>query len=225
MAAMAGCDGCEEIGNEIAKENGQADRADDSVPQTKMCSVPKTQLPLADFPKKGNISLKAESAIESLTKRLKIKWGTEYSVRYKALKKDGEKWRDSVMAIVAANETSGNGRGASKIIPPSVWKMLTENYSADETIERDIAEPMTWPVFEKFRMSPEGGGYEEEDILQEWADMAKDGTKGDKKGIVNGQPGHQRYWVKAKEQMLTDRTRDDLNIVRMFVNACSQPCS
>ena len=180
--------------------------ADVGVKQTKLCSVLKSHLPLADFPSKGNMSIKAECAVEALQKRLKAAWKDEYSVRYKALKKDGEKWRDSVMAIVAANETEGNGRGASKTIPAQIWNLVTENFSTDQTTDRAIEEPMTWPVFEKFRESPEGGGYGKEAILQEWTEMATNGTESDKKGVVSGQPGHLRYYVKKGDQRLIDKT-------------------
>ena len=44
---------------------------DNSDGPTKMCSVLKIQVPLMDFPSKGNVSIKAECAIEALQKRLK----------------------------------------------------------------------------------------------------------------------------------------------------------
>ena len=190
-----------------SEEIVKADPPESGQEMTRMCSVLKTQVPIKDFPRKGNISIKAKAAIEALTKMLKAKWGAEYSVRYKMLKKDGNKWRESLTAIITANESQSSGRGIPMLIPACIWKLVTENFSVDQTTNRDILEPMTWPVFEKFRKSSEGGGYKDEDILQEWQAMETNGTKKDKNGVVNGQPDQKRYWVRAKEQMLADKTK------------------
>ena len=87
--------------------------------------------------------------------------------------------------------------------PAEVLRQL--KYKRKELTKRNIVKPMTWPVFQKFRESDEGGGYQQEQIKAAWKALQDDEkVEKDREGVVGGVTGALRIWVNAGSEKLDD---------------------
>ena len=87
--------------------------------------------------------------------------------------------------------------------PAEVLRQL--KYKRKELTKRNIVKPMAWPVFQKFRESDEGGGYQQEQIKAAWKALQDDEkVEKDREGVVGGVTGALRIWVNTGSEKLDD---------------------
>ena len=114
-----------------------------------LCDVCEDSVPLSGFPmnasgqRKGHACKSCASAVEVLQRKLKATWKEEYTTKYKDLRADKPRWRQTVLGV-RRNAPPG-GRGVKRL-RPEVERLLTKHVTAKRNTKRGERVRMTYPV-------------------------------------------------------------------------------
>ena len=109
---------------------------------------------------KGTQCLDDSAASEFLQRTLRVGWGRSYNDRYALLRKRKDTYRNLVLNIRMNPEKRGRKR-----ISSALNYLQKNNYKDDRTKRRIIYRPMTFPAFEQWKTSLEGG---EHSLAKAW---------------------------------------------------------
>ena len=139
-------------------------------------------------------------AIEAIQRKYRVTYPEKkiYMREYTKLKKDRDRFKAEIRQVRADNPDIGKNRNNQAV---KVSNNIIQHLSSkgNRTASRKGCRPFTWPAWEEYAATAQGGGYSGTQALSKWHEMKQIGYDEDNLGVVKGESGHKRFWVPAEE--------------------------
>ena len=190
--AKAGAKGRGKGGKGDKGEKGQVE----ILPGHKKCKFCGEILPDKDFAEGKAICSADDTAIESMQRILRKRWGkNNYKTNMKKVKANKDTWTQGIISFRARNQ--GRKR---RVIGGGKDTIGEVKQKVSRKKETRVRRKMTFQAFKIYFTDQAHGGYTEDLLRKKWDELTTSTPPADKGGVVNGVSGHPRWRIPLEDQ-------------------------